>query len=508
MSDNNQDFNFTISPKFKVLDIQSFDDMEISEASVKSMLPEGFNAKMNIDLLPVVFNLAVINEINANDDAMTAMAAIQCVKSFANKPINIEHKRDKIVGHMINASLSEEEFDFNNNDVEAFADKTEPFYLNAFGFIYRKIFPDLAQAIIESANEDNEDYQRISTSWELASKQFKIVKGNSQKVSECEYVEQEDYEEYRAYLKRFGGAGTDKKGDRVARVFYGEVIPLGAGLTVQPAARVKGVYPVEVSKDELKIEKSVATQQKNSQNYKKDVTTNKSNILNMDEKQFQEFLKQTTEAIASVVKGDDQAKSIGLIMQETLEKHSESWKSKVEQEVEARQKTEEELESIKSENSKVAEELAQLKADMEAKASAELFNDRMNYFDNKYDLSEKENEIIASKLKDLGQEEEAFESFKSEIEVIFAHKDKEVIAKAKEEEQARIEEAIAKKLEAQNGETTEVEEAEASQETEESETEIETEEEVEANLPNGNGEGAEKQSLLEKIKESFQYKIS
>lgn len=506
MAEKKKEFSFQIAPKFKVLDVQSFDDVEVSEASVKSMLPEGFNAKMNIDLMPVVFNLAVVNEVNQNDDAMNTMAAIKCVKNFANKPINIEHKKHKIVGHMINASLSEKEFDFGDNDIESYADKTEPFYLNAFGFIYRKIFPDLAESIIESASEDSEDYQNISTSWELASRQFKIIKGNSKKVCECEFVEQDDYEEYRAYLKRFGGSGKDKNGDSVARVFCGDVIPLCAGLTMKPAARVKGIYPVDPNKEESKDEKAVANKQKNSQLEKKDVTTNKSNILNMDEKQFQEFVKQTTEAIASVVKGDDQAKSIGILMQETLEKHGESWKSKVDLESEARENTEKELKSLQDQHLEVSNELDKLKTEIEAKASAELFNDRMNHFDDKYDLSEEESKIIASKLKAV-KEDEAFEVLKNEIEVIFAHKDKETMAQAKKDQDALIEQAIAEKLEKSDAKTDETE-VKASTE-EETETEIETEEiEAESSLPNGNGEGTQEETLYEKAKAGFAYKIS
>lgn len=39
MAEKKKEFSFQIAPKFKVLDVQSFDDVEVSEASVKSMLP-------------------------------------------------------------------------------------------------------------------------------------------------------------------------------------------------------------------------------------------------------------------------------------------------------------------------------------------------------------------------------------------------------------------------------------------------------------------------------------
>ena len=94
----------------------------IQEAA-ESLLPEGFDPDQNIDVLPVVFNLAKVNEFNKNGDGIDAKTAIAAIKRFINKPINIEHKKDKIVGHMINASFSEREFDFKNNDIESYAEK-------------------------------------------------------------------------------------------------------------------------------------------------------------------------------------------------------------------------------------------------------------------------------------------------------------------------------------------------------------------------------------------------
>jgi|11BtaG_2_1085332.scaffolds.fasta_scaffold00150_17 hypothetical protein len=504
MTKDKKENYFTLCPKIKVLNIQSFDDMEISEASVQDMLPKGFNAKLNIDVLPVVFNLAVVNQINANGDAMNSEAAIKCVKSFANKPINVEHKRHKIIGHMINATLSEDEFDFSDKDLNSFAKKTTPFYINAIGFIYRKIFPELAEAIVEAADSDNDEYKSISTSWELASKEFKITKGAGKNLCDCEYIEAEKYEEYRGYLKRFGGKGEDKEGNIVGRVFHGDVIPLGAGLTMNPAANVEGVHVIMPSGKEEETSKSVAKEQKNSQKSKIDVTSNKSNIFNMEDKTTQEIVDQITEAVASVVKKDGEAKSIGKLMQDTIEQHNETWKSKVEVEAQARAEAEESIKSLKEANEKMQSELDQITADNEAKAEAEAFNARMNFFDGKYNLTEQENEIIAAELKTIGQEDEAFESYKAKVEIIFAHKDKEALKKAEEEAQASKEVEDKKEEEAEASET---EESEASVEEVEEEAEIETEE-AEANIPNGNGEQTKEKSLLEKAKESFKYEIS
>ena len=135
------------------------------QKAAESLLQDDFDPDQNIDVLPVVFNLAKINEFNKNGDGIDAKTAVAAVKRFINKPINIEHKKDKIVGHMINASFSEREFDFKNNDIESYANKTEPFYMNAAGLIYKQVYPELAEAIVEASNEEEESYQSISTSW-------------------------------------------------------------------------------------------------------------------------------------------------------------------------------------------------------------------------------------------------------------------------------------------------------------------------------------------------------
>lgn len=150
---------------------KEFDDLGISRGSfiskARTLLPDDFNPSENIDILPVVFNLAKVNEFNKNGDGISTPDAIDMVKRFANKPINIEHKKSKIVGHIINASFSDKEPDFKENDIEEFKDRTDPFFINAAGVIYRHVYPKLSSLISESSDHENEEYQSISTSWEL-----------------------------------------------------------------------------------------------------------------------------------------------------------------------------------------------------------------------------------------------------------------------------------------------------------------------------------------------------
>lgn len=493
--------------KIKALKQQDFDKFGVSEGSIaeaaKSLMPEGFDPSANIDVLPVVFNLAVVNEFNKNGDGIDTDTAIAAVKRFINKPINIEHKKHKIVGHMINASFSEKEFDFKDYDIESYAGKKEPFYINAAGLIYRNIFPDLANAIEQAAEEDMEEYQSISTSWELAFKNYKVVYG-SDRLDECEVMEGAEAEKMKQYVKGFGGKGKDKEGVPVHRLIYGETYPLGAALTYNPAARVKGVYLMEnnidnskQSEDNQEIKKS----QKISLNSEKDVKTDKFDIFDMDTEQFEQLMTKVAESVASVVKKDDQASSIGEIMRDALSEHSETWKSKVQLEAEARNQAESDLAQLKASFEAIQTELSSIKAEVAAAAAVELFNSRMNFLDSTYEFSQAELEYVVAELKSVEASDEAFETFKGKLSVLFAHKSKEAIVAREEEIKSRIEQAVASKLQESTASTQEDPEEEVQEE-------LEVEETSEASIPNNNAEASSKISLIAKLRENFSVEVT
>ena len=92
------DFNICLfEGKVREIKDEEFDLFGLSQANIQeaaeSLLPEGFDPDQNIDVLPVVFNLAKVNEFNKNGDGIDAKTAIAAIKRFINKPINIEHKK-------------------------------------------------------------------------------------------------------------------------------------------------------------------------------------------------------------------------------------------------------------------------------------------------------------------------------------------------------------------------------------------------------------------------------
>ena len=489
----------------KALKEADYEKFGVSEGSIaeaaKSLLPEDFDPSANVDVLPVVFNLALVNEFNKNGDGIDSKTAVAAVKRFINKPINIEHKKHKIVGHMINASFSMEEYDFKDNAIESYANKEEPFYINAAGLIYKNIFPELAEAIETAAKEENEEYQSIATSWELAFKNYKVVYG-SNRLDECEVAEGSKKQELKQYVKGFGGKGMDKDGTPVHRLIHGETYPLGAALTYKPAARVKGVYTSELKKNEKSVDNSLAKEDnniiKNSPNGKNTVTNNKFDIFNMDKEQFETLMTQVAESVASVVKKDDQAASVGEIMHNALSEHSENWKSKVQLETEAREKAEVEATEMKASLEAVQAELSTIKSEVEAQAAVELFNSRMNFIDSTYELSADETKLIVDELKAIEASDEAFDTFKEKLSILFSHKSKEALASKEEEIQAKVDEAVASKLQ----------ESEVEEEVVEVEEELEVEASEEVAIPNNNAEASEETSLVEKLKANFDIEVT
>lgn len=484
-------------------------------AKAKSLMPEDFDPDDNIDLLPVFFNLAVVNEFNKNNDGIDTATAMDMVKRFANKPINIEHKKQKIVGHIISSSFSDKEMDYADNDIESFKDRTDPFYINVAGVIYRHVYPKLAAAIMEASDPESPTYQSISSSWEVGYKTFAIAKG-SKLLSECSIIDNEDdFKKAMPYLKSSKNKnskfhGVDSEGIRVNRLIQGETLPFGAALTYNPAADVQGVYTLGSFIEEIDEEEKESSAQlfniKNSLIRENIVKIEKfKDNLNMNEKQFQELLSKLEQSVASVTSEDTQVKSISTIFKDALAEQGSAWESKIKAESAAKEQATKDLSELKASFDATKEELTKIKADLEVQASAEILNRRMNFLEEKFDLSEAELAFVVTEVKSLDSKEESFENYKKKVEVLFAHKSKANISAQQEEINKRIEEEVAKRL-TEKGDKGSLESQASS--TEKTEKELEIEAEAQAQVTNNNAESSQSESLIEKLKKNFQVEVS
>ena len=95
----------------------------------------------DIDLLPVAFNACVANRVNKNGDVVDSKTAMSMYKNFVNKPINLEHKRDRVVGVILAAGFSEFGTDkpLNEKDIEG----DDPFNITLGGVIWKWLIPEL-----------------------------------------------------------------------------------------------------------------------------------------------------------------------------------------------------------------------------------------------------------------------------------------------------------------------------------------------------------------------------
>ena len=94
----------------------------------------------NMDLLGVAFNAAVVNKFNKNGDGMDTSTALKYTNNFVHKPTNIEHDKQKVVGHIVSAGYSE----FGNNRLLA-SDEAKltkkPFNIALGAVLYKTVNP-------------------------------------------------------------------------------------------------------------------------------------------------------------------------------------------------------------------------------------------------------------------------------------------------------------------------------------------------------------------------------
>ena len=515
------------SGSIRAITDKDFENFGISKGSfvakAKTLLPDDFEPSDNIDVLPVVFNLAKVNQFNKNGDGISTTDAMEMVKRFSNKPLNIEHKKSKIVGHIINASFSDNEPDFQENDIESFKDRVDPFFINAAGVIYRHIYPKLATLISVASDEESEEYQSISTSWEVAFKDWVVAKG-SLILSECEIIsDPKEKLKYKKFIKKFGGKGVDENGIPINRLIVGNTIPLGGALTYNPAADVKGVYVIdeeliedddedveEENDDNDDSEEEKEENDANLQNISQNNSLISKNIVkikkfkdtfNMNEKQFEQFLQKLEQSVASVTNEESQAKSIGLIFKDALNEQGESWKSQVQAEKEAKEKLQGDMDQLKASFETAKKELDEVKIEMETKAAVELFNSRMNFLEDKYEFSEKELQFVTAEVKSISSDEKDFENFKEKATTLFSHKLKEAIASHQKDIEAKIEEEVAKRLAEKTTSTASTATGTGAEQDLETET-------ATATILNNNGQSSNEESLIQKLKQNFSVEVS
>ena len=409
----------------------------------------------NVDLLPVAFNAFVANRVNKNGDVINTATSVDIFQNFVNKPINLEHNRERVVGVILSAGFSEFGTDKAMKDVPR--EFLGPFNVTLGGVIWKVVNSELADIVEESNDPTSTSYQSVSASWELGFEDYDLVllDENQKNIEHGDYVtESTEVQRLQSHLRANGGEGRLENGKYVYRRVKGHVVPLGIGLTENPAADVSGVAtrqrllpedkgykkPYDVydkwaendskqESDQPKIESSQETKINviksekikdnkvmNKINSIKDITDE--NLKEISASAISEFIEQELEKQAG--EHDEAVRKQQDILESTEDKHKQ---------------LEDEHKTLEDELAKVKEALESLEKDKLEKEAQEQFNQRMASLDEEYDLNDKAKEVLATDIK--GMSDEDFNIYKTKME-IFLSKKEEVVEEVTTEEPAEV----------------------------------------------------------------------
>ena len=384
------------------------------------------DTEKNVDLLPVAFNAAVVNRVNKNGDVIDTETAIASYKDFINKPINIEHNREKIVGVILTAGFSEFGSDASLTE-EQVKDLKGPFNITLGGVIWKIANPHLADKIEDSSDVTSDKYQSVSASWELGFNEYNVVMidGESKNIEDGSLIsDASQIDSIKNSLRAFGGSGKLDKTKSIYRKVIGNVVPLGVGLTETPAADVKGVATLKAEAKEAIAEENI------SKIEKLDVNT----IINNNVMKIQSIKDITDESLKQAT-----ASQISDLIEQELKSASEKFaaeKVSVEQALEA---AKEQYGTLLAGQEALEKEISALKASLEASEvekqkilANEQFNDRMSAFDAEYDLDDESRQVIASDI--AGLDDNSFAAYKNKMAVFMKNKKKGMEKGEKKEE--------------------------------------------------------------------------
>lgn len=341
-----------------------------------------------------------------------------------------------MVGVILAAGFSEFGTDkpIKKEDVEG----NEPFNITLGGVIWKVVNSRVADIIEDASDPTSENYMKVSASWELGFDEYNLVllKDSEKNISEAEFItESEEIDKNKEFLKALGGSGKLENGKNIYRQVINKVVPLGIGLTENPAADVQGIAvkneekeaesiadeAPESSSPESDTLKTAENEKNISQSSTETVKTNKEYIPTMKITSIKDITDESLQTLKASVIAD--------FVEEELKKASEEYHAQ-QTEVEDKLKAAHEAEvELKAEHEKLNKELEEIKSgfealqnDVAAREAQEKFTIRMTFFDQEYDLNDADREVIATDIKDM--DDEAFEAFASKMKILLEGRQK------------------------------------------------------------------------------------
>ena len=461
-----------------------------SLVDVGNFLPN-LDTEKNYDLLPIAFNACVANRANRNGDIIDTKTALEICESFVNKPINIEHNRDRVIGTILTAGFST----FGSDEAIApdqIKDNNGPFNLTLGGVVWKIVNSGITDLIEESNDPTSDNYLKISASWELGFSDYNIVamEGESKNMEDGEVISEFNaVEKIKDKLRGFGGDGKLEDGRSIYRQVINDVLPLGIGLTETPAADVKGVaVEIKEDKDKKALHANETEEEENiSQKSQRDVIKNDDNRTTKAKTMKINRIEDITEESLKELS----ASTVSDFIQKELEKASEDFSQEKSKTQDALNEAKEKQETLSQENAEISKRLEEfqtkineLEGEKEERLQQEKFSVRMASFDEAYKLSDDDRKVLAAQIKDL--DDESFDKYSKDMTVLLSSKDKEALA---DEEEEKVEVDEKKEDSEEKSEASVVEEA------------VEKAEKIKEEIPNSSTASAE--TVYDKYKRAF-----
>lgn len=425
-----------------------------SQASLEGLRPLipnwQANTNENIDLLAFAANACAVGLANKNDDLLEPEAGLETIGLWANKMVNNNHDRSKIVGHLITAGLSSENDSIIISPQDAIASK-KPFNISVGGVVYRLANRDLADSLEQSSDPESPSYKKISLSFEMGFPTFDLAIG-SNNFYDAEIIRNQSHvNELKKHLKIYGGDGKTKDGQRIYRVINKDHLPLAVGCTYQPAAKMPlGMITNATPRLNSKTTISLSTENNLEKKEKPSVTIN-NQPQNMEK--FELFMEEVKATLLANKIKEETAASMTKDFAEQIKVASTEYVAQVGEAKAAKEKAEKETAEIKESLATQAKELADTKASLEKiqaqaneKAAAELFSARMDELNTEYDLDDEDRAALASEIKTLDATPESFAAFKKKMNPFMKDKSKTGKEEKAKEAKAAIDKAVTEKL--------------------------------------------------------------
>jgi hypothetical protein len=416
-----------------------------------SKLLPAIDVNRNFDLLPVAANAYVSARVNKNDDIIDNESSLAIYQGFINKYINLNHDRKRVVGTILTSQFTEFGSDklLTEDDIK----KTKgPVNVAVGGIVWKVVSENLAAMLEESNDPTSDKFLSISLSFEVGFDEFDIVlfEGNEKNLENGEIITDTDKKnKIIPSLRAMNGSGK-YEGKRVARLVK-NVIPLGVGFVLSPAADVKGVAVDMDNTAPIILEEGNTGQVQHIVNSAEN--TNKSSQSSEVTVNQNEATNSTIMVISSIKDLKDEhlttikAFDISKLFEDELKKASDKFVAdKATLETQA-QTAQTKLTEVQAEVAKLTEKLntatqtiEKFESERVAAAKQVKFNERMASLDNTYELGDAEREVLAKRhIADMS--DEVFAELEKELSVLMKEKSKAhkaELAKAEAEKAAAL----------------------------------------------------------------------